>query len=132
MTLEYRAFVKKCLSKGTLGLVDDLAYLSMSWFEEDISSYSVADDKVDGYLLMKEMPSGLLHVLLYISFGPQYQKNLVFMMVRTAMKIVEDYPEDTRVVIRRHNDAVKKLTDRLFAGCKGEQVYKGKRTEKSG
>lgn len=128
---QYRTFIKKCLSMGSFGLLDDLAYLSMSWFEDDISSCSVADDKVDGLLLMKKAPSGLLHVLLYISYGPQYQKNLALMMVHTALKIAENYPEDTRIVIRRHNDAVKKLTDRLFAESKGEQVYKGNRSENS-
>ena len=128
---QYRAFIKKCLSKGSFGLVDDLAYLSMGWFEEDISSCSVADDKVDGILLMKKVPSGLLYVLLYISYGPQYQKNLALMMIHTALRIVENYPEDTRIVIRRHNDAVKKITERLFAGSKGEQVYKGERSENS-
>ena len=61
--------------------------------------------------------------------GPDYQKNLSLMMVYSARKILELYNDDTKIVIRRHNDMVKKLTDKLFAGNKGDTVLCGSRKE---
>ncbi len=127
--LQFRAFIKNCLFKGQKGLLDDLAYLPMKWFERDVSSCVMTDDKVDGALLLKKAPSGILYVKLYIAFGPDYKQHLALMMANTARKIVELYPEDTKVIIRRHNEVVKKLTDKLFAGSSGRNVYSGKRKE---
>ena len=128
-TLQYRGFIKKCLDNGSCGLVEDLVYLSMDYFEEEISSCSVTDGAMDGALLIKKAPSGVLYVLLYTAFGDEAQKNLALLMTYTTKKILEKYPEETEIVIRRHNAAVKNLTDRLFPGVKGKTVYKGSRNE---
>ncbi len=127
--LQYRSFVKTCLFKGRRGLLDDLAYLPINWFERDISICSITDDKVDGVLLIKKAPSGMLFALLFTAFGPDYKQNLGLMMAAAAQKIVELYPEDTQVVIRRHNDTVRKLTDKFFSVRKGSEVYSGTRSE---
>ncbi|MCR5098847.1 MAG: hypothetical protein K6B14_07865 [Lachnospiraceae bacterium] len=126
---QYRAFVKNCLFKGRRGLLDDLAYLPMNWFEKDISSCAVTDDKIDGVLLVKKAPSGMLFALLFTAFGPDYKTNLGLLMAYTAQNIIEKYPEDTRVVIRRHNAMVKNLTDKFFAQRKGSDVFSGNRSE---
>lgn len=127
--LQFRSFAKKCMAKGSYGLVEDLAYLAMDFFEMDISSCSMTEDEVDGALLVKKAPSGLLHVLLYTATGQESQKNLAFLMAHTASKIEKNYPGDTKVCIRRHNATVKNLTDKLFAEYKGKQAYTGKRSE---
>ncbi len=127
--MQYRSFIKNCLFKGRYGLLEDLAYLPKNWFEQEISACALTDEDVCGMLLLKKAPSGMLFALLYTAFGPDYQKNLGLMMAYAAKKVVELYPEDTRLVIRRHNEMVKKLTDRFFSNCRGEQVYNGKREE---
>jgi hypothetical protein len=127
--MQYRSFVKECLFNGRRGLLDDLAYIPKAWFEQEISSCAVEDEKVRGVLLLKKAPSGLIFVNLFTAFGPDYQQNLGFMMAHTAQKIVEMYPDDTRVIIRRHNTMVKRLTDRFFAGNKGDEVFCGEREE---
>ena len=128
--LQYRQFTKKCLFNGKRGLLDDLAYLPKNWFEQDVSACAIEDDNITGVLLIKKAPSGKLFTLLYTAFGPDFQKTLALMMAYSAQKIVELYPEaDTKVVIRRHNEMVKKLTDKFFASCKGNMVYMGNRKE---
>ena len=126
---QYREFANKCVDNGKYGLLEDLEFLSMDWFEENISSCLVVEDKVNGAFLIKKAPSNTLYALLYVAFGVENQKDLAFLMARTANRIVEDYPKDTKIVIRRHNDSVKKLTDSIFPGMKGEQVYVGQRSE---
>ncbi len=127
--MQYRGFIKNCLFKGQKGLLEDLAYLPMKWFEREVSSVAVTDDKVDGALLIRKAPSGMLYVGLYVAFGPDYKKNLALLMANSAQKIVEQYPDGTQVLIRRHNDMVRKLTDKIFAGIKGATVFKGERAE---
>ncbi len=127
--LQYRSFVKNCLFKGNRGLVDDLAYLPKNWFEIDVSSCAVDNDEVNAVLLLKRAPSGVLYVLLYTAFGPDAKKNLSFLIANTAQKLLQKYPPDTKIVIRRHNEMVTKLTAKLFAGTKGDTVFSGNRRE---
>ena len=127
--LQYRSCIKNCLFKERYGLLEDLAYLPKNWFEQNVSACSLSDEEVNGVLLLKKAPSGMLSVLLYTAFGPDFQKDLALMMIYTARKILELYPDDTKVLIRRHNDMVRKLTDKVFANSRGENVYKGKRKE---
>ena len=127
--MQYRSFLKTCLIKERFGILEDLGYLPMSWFERDVSSCSMADDKVDGVLLIRRLPSQTLEPCLFAAFGIDYQKNLGIIMLSSVQKVVEQYPEDTKVVIRRHNKNVKNLTDKFFPGKKGEEVYIGKRAE---
>ncbi len=127
--LQYRTFIKNCLFKGKHGICEDLAYLPKTWFEQDVSSCVLIDDKVDGILLMKKTPSGRLVAQLYVDIGPDSKKNLILLLAYTCVKTVELYPEDTKVIIRRHNDSVRKLTDKLVAGRKGDTVFVGTRRE---
>ncbi len=127
--LQYRSFLKNCLIKGRFGLLEDLGYLPLAWFEREISSCSIADEKLDGVLLIRRLPSQTLVPCLFTAFGIDYQKNLVIIMLRSAQKVVEMYPEETRVVIRRHSPGVKQLTDKFFAGKKGAEVFVGRRAE---
>ena len=125
--LQYRTFVKNCLFNGTKGLLEDLAYIPKTWFETDISSCALTDDEVTGVMLLRKVPSGKLYVLLYTGFGPDYQKNLSLLLANTAQKIIETYPEGVKVVIRRHNDQVRNLTGKLFAGAVGAKVFSGRK-----
>ena len=126
---QYRTFIKNCMFKGRYGLLEDLPYLTKNWFEQEVSCCALTDDDLSGVFLLKRTPSGALFALLYTAFGPDYQRNLGLMMAYTAKRIAEIYPDETRVVIRRHNEGVKKLTDRFFSNLRGEQVFNGKRSE---
>ncbi|MBR3305637.1 MAG: hypothetical protein IKI75_00115 [Lachnospiraceae bacterium] len=127
--LQYRTFIKNCLFKGRHGICEDLSYLSKNWFEPDVSSCAVIDEKVEGMLLLKKTPSGKLIPQLYVDLGPDSKKDLLFLLAHTCVKTVEMYPADTKVIIRRHNDSVRNLTNKLIAGRKGDMVFFGTRNE---
>ena len=128
-TLQYRTFIKNCLFKGKHGICEDLSYLPRNWFEMDISSCAVIDEKVEGMLLMRKTPLGKLIAQLYVDIGPDSKKDLLLLMAYTCVKIVEIYPDDVKVIVRRHNDSVRKLTDKLVANLKGDMIYFGTRRE---
>ena len=123
--IQYRNFVKKAILKGTKGSVDDLAYLSRNWFEKDVSSCSVTDSKIDGVFLFRKTPSGVLQAKLYVAYGPEYVRNLGYMMVKTIQSGLEHYPPDTKISIERHSKEVVAMTKRLLAASKGEDVFLG-------
>ena len=127
--MQYRTFLKNCLIKGRFGLLEDLGYLPMAWFECEVSTCSIADDKMDGAFLICKQPSQTLTPCLFTAFGIDYQKNLGILMLSAAQKVVENYPEENRVVIRRHNASVRKLTDKFFPNKSGNEVYIGSRKE---
>lgn len=127
--LQYRNFVKKTLIKGNKGIVEDLAYLPLNWFDRDASSCSISDDKVDGILLIRKTPSGELHPQLYTAFGPEYVKTLGFMMVQSVNYMLENYSPDTKIVIYRHSKEVVTLTHKLLSGYKGDEILIGSRDE---
>lgn len=127
--LQYRAFVKNCLFKDHHGLLEDLAYLPKNFFETELSGCSLTDEEVHGAFLIRKMPSGKLMPLLYTAFGPDYKKDLLFMLAYCARKTPEKYPEDTIVLIRRHNDTVRNLTKKFFPEMRGDTIYTGSRKE---
>ena len=127
--IQYRNFVKKTLIRGNKGAVEDLAYLPLNWFEREASSCSISDDKIDGVMLIRKTPSGELHPLLYTAFGPDFAKSLGFMLTRTVNYALDNYPQETRIVIYRHNKKVLELTHKLLTGHKGEDVITGTRNE---
>ena len=93
------------------------------------TTLAYGDEKIDGVMLIRKLPSQTLVPCLFTAFGIDFQKNLLFILGNSAKRVVETYPEETKVVIRRRNTSVKQLTDKLFPGKKGEEVYVGRRTE---
>jgi hypothetical protein len=114
---------------GRKGLLEDLAYLPINWFEMDVSSYSEADEKVNGFLLVRKNPSGTLQVKLFIAAGPDYLINLVSMVRFSVQKAYEIYPPDTKIIIKRHNDQTRAFVGKLFPTVKGETAIMGERNE---
>ena len=127
--LQYRNYVKTLLIKGMKGSVEDLAYLSFNFFERDISSCTVSDDKLDGIFLARRTASGELHTQLLSAFGPDYIKNLGYMLVHSMDLTLEKYPPETPLVINRRNKDVAALVQKLLAGYKGTEVNYGERDE---
>ena len=127
--LQYRNFVKKLLIKGTKGSLEDLAYLPLNWFDRGASCCSISDDKIDGIFLIRKTPSGELHPMLYTAFGPDFLKNLGFMLIHALNYVTENYPPETPIVINRHNKEVLALTQKLLSGYKGVSIFSGTRDE---
>ncbi len=127
--LQYREYLKKLLVHGQFGILEDLAYLPVTWFDGDVSFCSMADGKIDGIFLIRRLPSGTLLPCLFTSFGIDSRNNLGFLMFSAIQRVAEKCEDGTKVIIRRRNTNVRSLTDKLFPGKKGPLVFIGKRAE---
>ncbi len=127
--LEYRSAVKAFLARGQKGIADDLPYLPKKWFDGDVSICSTADGKIDGMFLVRATPSGILMPILYYAYGPDYVKNLAFMLCRSIENALEKYPPETQVVICRAKKASRDMMEKILPQAKGEEVFCGSRRE---
>lgn len=127
MELQFMQGVTNCLFHGKKGLVEDLEYIDKEWFDESISSAVITDGKVSGLLLIHRLPSGILMPVLLTAIGPDFKTDLIQMLVFSAKKATEQYPGDTKVLLRRHTQEVGALTKRLFAGKTGSKVIRGEK-----
>ena len=129
MVRQYRRGIMDALFHQKKGIMEDLAYLPMDFFEPDISSALMTDGKISGFLLVHVLPSGKLLLSLLCGFGPDTRVDLAMMIRRSIQAAVQKYPADTRVILRRHNDASMRLASMFFPDKKGETVTTGTRRE---
>ncbi len=111
------------------GLMEDIILLPKAWFDEKISSCVMEDSKVNGMLLIHEGEDKLLYIDLLFSVGSEYRIDMVNMMRYSLAAAAKLYPLETGVVIRRHNNDTRALSDKLFPERKGETVLIGTRKE---
>ena len=126
---QYRNGIVDCLFQDRKGILEDLAWISMDWFEPDISSCIVMDEKAKGFLLVHKTESGILTVELLFAFSIDATKDLVELIKYTVQAAVKKYPPETKVLLRRHNDLVRALVEKLFPGTRGEKAIQGERRE---
>lgn len=126
---EFRKAIKHVMLRGHKGIVEDLPYLPMSWFDPSVSSCFISDGKPEGFFLIRKTPSGLLIPMLLFAYGADYKKNLLYMIEYSAQKAVSLYTPATKIRIIRKNDAVRGIVSKLAPGAKGEEVFYGSRKE---
>ena len=124
---EYRQGIIKCLLIERKGLLEDLSFLPMAYFDPDVSS--TACGRENGFLLVHVTPDGVLRVELLFASEPDARSRLATMIRRSIQSARDKYPPDTRVVLRRHNDASAGLVKSLFPEKKGEIMLAGSRME---
>ena len=129
MVRQFRKGITNCVFHGRKGLLEDLEFLPMSWYDEDVSCCVQTDGKVNGFLLVNKRANGDLVVDFLFALEPDARVNLIYMIRYAINMAVEKYPEDTRVVLRRHNEMTRALVEKLFPGKKGETVLAGERRE---
>ncbi len=64
------------------------------------------------------------------AFGPDFQKDMMYMIRFAIRQAAGIYPEDTKVILPRRDESVTKLTSYLFPGTVGMQCIYGERNEK--
>ena len=124
---EFRQGIMKCLYYGKRGLLEDIATLPMTWYEMAVSCVVKADDEVTGLLLVHRFPSEILMPCVLFASGPDAKTDLLDMMRFSVQAAAENYPGDTKVLIRRDKSFVRGLTEKLFPGNKGEMSIYGER-----
>ena len=126
---KFRKGISKAISRGRKGLCEDLSYLSMGWFEGDVSCYSMDEDEISGFLLFHKLPSEMLSIQLMIGLDNNYDKNLLGMVRKFIVSMEEKYPPETKIVLNRHNSASLQLAEKLLPRGFGIPVYAGNREE---
>ncbi len=129
MVRQYRKGITNCLFHGRKGLLEDLAFLPMSWFDQDVSSCVQTDGRATGFLLVHKTENDKLVVDLLFAMEPDAKINLLQMIRYSVNAAAEKYPADTEIVLRRHNDMSKGLIEKLFPDKKGVEVLTGEREE---
>ena len=127
--IQFRDAVKDILFKGHEGASEDIPFLPKNWYDNSISACITSGGKIPGLFLVRRTPSGTLIPMLFFCFGPEFQKNLIYMLQYSVQKAIELYPLDTVVKISRINPATKALTDRFLPGRRGADVFFGTRKE---
>ena len=116
-------------SRGFYGICEDLQYLGRYFFDNDISCYYEAGDDVNGIFLFHRTPSGALMIAVMAALGSGYKMLLPQMIKFSVEKAREYYPEDTVVLIDRHNYASLALSEKLFPNEIGIPIFTGTREE---
>ncbi len=129
MVRQYRKGITNCLFHGRKGLLEDLAFLPMSWFDQDVSSCVQTDGRATGFLLVHKTESDRLVVDLLFAMEPDAKLNLLQMIRYSVNAAMEKYPADTEIILKRHNDMSEALINKLFPNKKGVEVLAGKREE---
>ena len=128
--LQYRDTIKQIIFMGHTGILEDIAYLPMHWFDVGISSCVMSGDRALGLFLIRRTPSGVLIPVFYSAYGAESKVNLLYMLQYTIREAIGTYPPETPVMVMRRNSFIRALTDRLLPDHAGAEVYYGTRKEK--
>ncbi|MBQ8946606.1 MAG: hypothetical protein IJ058_07300 [Lachnospiraceae bacterium] len=112
---------------GKYGLLDDLPFLPMTRYDPEVSCCVQTDDKLNGFLLVHRMESGVYRVELFYAMEPDANVNLLNMLRFSVQAAATHKSQDDRILLRRHNKATLQLIGKLFPGRKGENVLRGER-----
>ncbi len=129
---QFRDGITDIIFQGRKGLLEDIAWVPLERFEADISSCVVMDDIVRGFFLIHRTVSGMLVAELLFSVDVDRNRTVLELIRFTVRQIIERYPPETRILLRRHNSSVRSLVKKLFPDRKGEVVMTGNRREKDG
>ena len=127
--IQFRAAIKNCEFNGQSGILEDLSYLSMGWFDTEVSSCTITDDEVNGLFLVRTTPSGIVVPVLLYATGTDYIKNLALMIAHSVREAEKKYDPGTQIVIHRQRKASAALIKKLIPGIKGKPAFFGERVE---
>lgn len=119
--------ISNALYNSRQGLLEDLDSLPLSFYEQEISCVAEEDGKIRGMFLIHRRPSGILMPVLLYAGGPDSRKNLLYMLSFSVQAALCWYSEDTEVLLRRHDEKTRSLTDYLFPGRQGSMAVIGER-----
>ncbi len=127
---QFRAAIKNCEFNGQHGILEDLSYLPMGWFDGDLSSCTITDGEVNGVFLIRRTPSGVIIPVLLFATGTDSVKNLALMITHSVKEAEELFDPDITIEIHRTRKASAALIKKLIPDIKGEVAFFGERIEK--
>ena len=129
MQRTFRRGIMNCIFHAKRDLLEDLATLPLKWYEPAVSCYVETDGKPNAFLLVHKTASGNLRIEMLAGFGADIRTNLLYLIRFSAMKAVETYPPETRIILPRRDDAARQLVSKVFPKRMGKQVLFGVREE---
>ncbi len=124
---QFRKGIAKCAADKRKGILDDLEFLPMNWFDMDVSCCVNINDKVSGFLLVNKTASEKIIVDLFFAYEPDAGSNLLHMMNYSVNTALAKYPGDTIVKLHIHNEMSTALVKKLFPNKKGKPCMVGER-----
>lgn len=128
----YRKIITKLEMLGQKGTCEDLAYLPKSYFEGNVSCYYEDENGIRAVLLFHESPSGslCLKVMRTVTGDHKEATRIFLQLLFYAVDYMEENcPDNTSVIVDRHNDSAFLLAEKLFPRGFGKPIYGGIRLE---
>ena len=108
--------ITACLAvRAREGFDEDLKTMPVTWYETEVSSGILKDGRVTGLLLVHQELNQTLWVEYFCTRGKDLQSELLDMIRMAVKNAAKIYPPETKVVIRRHDEKIKFLTEKLFS-----------------
>ena len=118
-----------CVENTNRYIIPDIRILPISWFDQLISCYDEQDDECLGLFLFHKTPSGILRVELLSDWGSDVTNSLMYMIKYSAGKALENYSDDTTIMIIDNDSKAKKLVSYLFPQAEVSMCIRGVRKE---
>ena len=114
--MEFKKGLMNCVFSGRKNMPEEIMDYPPNYFELDVSSYVKTDDQVNGVFLVHKNQDAQLEIKLMHANGPDYAKNLVYVIRNAYASALEYYPADTEVAIPLRSDEAIALIRKLFPG----------------
>ena len=128
--MQFRSAIRNCLFNGQKGLMEDLGYLSMGWFDIEISACTIMDGEVKGLFLVRVTPSGIITPMLLYGQGADFKKHLAYMLAYSVKKAEKKYSPEAEIQINCIRKPTEALVKKLIPGAKGSMAFFGSRRER--
>ncbi len=114
---DFEQAVRRCLEKhGYDAYEGDPLKLGPGWYDLQISSCVITDGEVSGLFLIHKDEDGSLWPEYLFDCAQEPEPNLVKMMKKSAALAINNYPSETKVVIRMKTAKTRKLAEMMLTG----------------
>ncbi len=110
----FRRGIAKCVSDNRKGIIEDLEFLPINWYDTDVSCCVYNGGSVNGFLLVNKTATGKIVVDLFFAYEPEAGKNLLYMINFSVRVALKKYPKDTVVKLVIHNEISAALVKKYF------------------
>ena len=123
--IEFRYFLQEYRESVNLNPFFEIESTPMSWYDNDVSCVSLTDEGIDAAFLVHFDGNNTVTTELLAGVGDNFTKKIPYLLVAAAQNALYTYMPDTRIVVRRDGKQIKKITERILPGMKGEKAYHG-------
>ena len=127
--MQFRSAIRNCIFNKQKGLMEDLGYLTMGWFDIELSACTIMDGEVKGLFLVRVTPSGIITPMLLFGQGADFKKHLAYMLAYSVKKAGIKYSPETEIRINCARKPTEALVKNLIPMAKGNLTFFGTRKE---